>query len=185
MSRGLSEPLNRAQRRFLGLTLPIGALEKRDYFPIEEVGLSSTVLRMLTQHQQGAGQLRGGTLLGFYFEERLSIEVVLPSKHTYQHPFAMEPEYLLGALDAISQVNALPLDWVGNWVMPADGRQPDPCWTEQMWHTARQQALVAGNTVLLTVGMAEDRLEAEAWCEREGEPYKLTVVKSLGFNPKP
>lgn len=186
MNEGVPEPINRAQRRFLGLTMPFRTLEvfNGDYVPVEEVALSVVVTRMLAQQQRGAGQLRGGTLLGFQVEGMLSIEVALPSNHTYQHPFAMEPAYLLGALDAVLQVTALPLDWVGNWVMPADGRQPDAGWTEETWHAARREALVSASSVLLTVGMAEDRLVVEAWSEREGQPFRLPVKKQLFQLPR-
>lgn len=186
MNEDIPQPLNRAQRRFLGLTMPIGAQEltKHDFVPVEDVAISSVVFKMLTQQHLGAGRLRGGTLLGFQVEGKLCIEVALPSNHTYQHPFAMEPAYLLGALDAVLQVTALPLDWVGNWVMPADGRQPDAGWTEETWHAARREALVSASSVLLTVGMAEDRLVIEAWSEREGQPFRLPVKKQLFQLPR-
>lgn len=186
MNEGVPEPINRAQRRFLGLTMPFRTLEvfNGDYVPVEEVALSVVVTRMLAQQQRGAGQLRGGTLLGFQVEGMLSIEVILPSNHLYQHPFAVQPEYLLGALDAVLQVTALPLDWVGNWVMPADGRQPDAGWTEETWHASRREALVSASSVLLTVGMAEDRLVVEAWSEREGQPFRLPVKKQLFQLPR-
>lgn len=174
------QPLNRAQRRFLGLVLPIGlAIYKQDFLPLEEVFLPAIALKMLGQQQQGAGRLRGGPLLGYQRGTTLSIEVALPSNCTPQHPFDVQPEYLLGALDAALQVSADPLDWVGQWVMPADGHHPDACWSEELWHAARSQALVSVSQVLLTVGMAEDRLEVEAWGEREGKPFNIPLRKHV------
>ncbi|WP_291426635.1 hypothetical protein [Deinococcus sp.] len=174
------QPLNRAQRRFLGLVLPIGlAIYKQDFIPVEDVFVSAIPLKMLGQQHQGAGRLRGGVLLGYQQDATLQIDVVLPSSCTPQHPFDLQPDYVLGALDAALQVSPFPLDWVGNWVMPADGRHPEPSWVEEMWHAARGQALVSASQVLLTVGMAEDRLEVEAWGEREGQPYRFPLRKHV------
>lgn len=77
--------LNRAQRRFLGLTLPT-VQENKDYVPVDEVLIPWKPFRLLTQHH-GTGQLRGGTLLGFQIEGKLAIEAVLPSNHTMQPAF--------------------------------------------------------------------------------------------------
>lgn len=172
----MTGPLSRAHRRFLGVTLPPHALPKRgDFQPLEQVDFTPVTRKALQEHVTTAGRLRGGILLGLQEGGRLHIHAVLPGGYGGFPPLSDHGQYVLGAVEAAQQVTGMSLDWVGSWMMPADGLAPDGVWSERAWHLARRHALVSPETVLVTFGQSQERLDVRAWSEDNGEPRPLQV----------
>lgn len=148
---------SRAHRRFLRT---LGALmlpqEAEAYQPVASLVLRSSLWRVLEQHLATAGEVRSGVLLGEHRGSALQITHLLPSGYPpalcAHDPLALDPGYVLGAVDAGRQGGAGPLDWVGHWVIPADGQAPALGWSLRLFRQAQRRALVGPDTPLLLAG---------------------------------
>ncbi|MFC3833024.1 MULTISPECIES: hypothetical protein [Deinococcus] len=82
----------------------------------------------------------------------------------------------LRAVAAARQLSPHPVDWIGTWVMGADGLAQPESADLPVWQRARAQALVSADTVLITVGHSTERLVVRAWVEDDEPPRALEVV---------
>lgn len=172
---------SRAHRRFLRQLQPVRASRDEDYFPVTQLTLALPLRSVLDRHLATAGQPRGGVLLGTQREGNLQVTHLLPAGYppflNTVDPLALDPAYVLGAVDAARQSAPLPLDWIGSWVMPAAGLTPPPEWCLQTFRRARRQALVSAEQPLLVIGRGEDTTSLQAViCEPgTGHPAFLPV----------
>lgn len=172
--------LSRAHRRFLGLALPPQISAADDEFrPLHQVLFQRSTHDMLRQHLQTAGPLRSGLILGYREAGAPGVAqvcAVLSGGYGQRDPLIPDAQYALGAVEAVSQLTTPPCEWLGTWVMPADGLAPSNEWDERIWHAARRRALISPDTVLVTFGQTPERLEVHAYTEDDGQPSPLAVV---------
>lgn len=172
--------LSRAHRRFLGLALPPQVSATHDEFcPLQQVLFLRGTRVMFQQHLQTAGPLRSGLILGYREPGAPSVAqvcAVLSGGYGQRDPLIPDAQYALGAVEALSQLTPHPCEWLGTWVVPADGLAPDSHWDERIWHAARRRALISPDTVLVTFGQTPERLEVHAYTEDDGQPSPLAVV---------
>lgn len=181
MSGALS-PLSRAHRRFLG-TLTAGSVNQ-DVQLHEHLLIAHGLDPVFLQHLATAGIPRGGPLLGYWQDSVLTITHMLSSTPagltSLRDPLAIDPSYLLGALDGLQQVSGHPYDWVGHWYMAADGLETDELTDHLVWRRARRLALVTPGTVLLTIGHGEERPALHAYTVQSGEMLPLEITRESG-----
>lgn len=166
--------LTRAHRRFLGLALPEPASAS---VLLSEVTLAPEHLAFFRARLTGAGEAQGGIVLGSVSGPWLEVDRVLPGGVAMRgDPFALDGAYVLGAVEATRQGAVCDVDWVGHWVMVADGRLPGDAAVRRLWTRARSQALVGPERTLLIVGEHQHTLTVCAYAEDAGEPRPLTVL---------
>lgn len=172
--------LSRAHRRFLGIALPPQVSEPRDeFYPLRQVLFLRPTRAMFQQHLQTAGSLRSGLILGYWEASAPGIAqvcAVLSGGYGQRDPLIPDAQYALGAVEALLQITPHPCEWLGIWVMPADGLAPSDHWDERIWHAARRRALISPDTLLVTFGRDAERLEVSAYTEDDGEPSPLSVA---------
>lgn len=172
---------SRAHRRFLRQLQPVRASRDAEYFPVNKLTLALPLRSVIDRHFATAGQPRGGILLGTHQESTLHVTHLLPAGYppflNTVDPLALDPGYVLGAVDAARQGTAGPLDWVGSWVMPATGLMPSPEWCLQAFRRAQRHALVSAEQPLLVIGQGTVTTALQAViCELEtGHPSFLTT----------
>lgn len=175
-------PMSRAHRRFLSL-LTAGQAAP-DFQLQDQILLAQGLDAVLLQHLATAGTPRGGPLLGHWQDGDLTVTHMLsatpPGLITPRDPLAIDPAYLLGALDSLQQDPSRPHDWVGHWYMAADGLETDELTDHVVWRCARRRALVTPGTVLLMIGHGEARPAIHAYSVQAGEMLPLEVKCETG-----
>lgn len=178
-------PLSRAHRRFLGLVAPVD--QSGDFVPLQRLVLAPGCREILIAHLATAGVARGGLLIGRVQGEALHVRLVLPAGYLGHlppgDPLAVDGAYVLGAVDAARMVGEEDLDWVGSWVMRANGLAAPEAADHAVWRQARHRALVSPQTVLVTVGQGRERLAVRAYTEDDGTPLPLEVIWAHGRGP--
>lgn len=171
----LSYP-SRAHRRFLGLTLPPQLVVHADDFMVpKRFSLAGRAKKAMYEHLSTAGQMRGGILLGHQEAETLHISALLPNGYGVADPYAPDPQYVLGAVEAAQLLADKPLDWIGNWLMPADTILTAE-WCDQVWVECRKRALVPLGTAVITFGYTSERVEHIAWADDGEGRSVLTAI---------
>ncbi|WP_216329703.1 hypothetical protein [Deinococcus aestuarii] len=175
-------PLSRAHRRFLGLVAPVD--QSGDFVPLQRLVFAPGCREILIAHLATAGVARSGFLIGRIQGETLHVRLVLPAGYPGYlppgDPLAIDGAYVLGAVDAARMSTGEDLDWVGSWVMRADGLAAAESADHALWRQARHRALVSPQAVLVTVGQGRERLVVRAYAEDDGVPLPLEVVWEHG-----
>lgn len=184
---------SRAHRRFLRLLAPTRSVSEQTepYVPLVGIVLDRSLRSVLEMHLATAGQLRSGILLGSRQAETLLVRILLPAGYppflAKLHAFDMDARYVLGAVDALRLTSVGSWDWVGQWVMPADGLVPGDAWVQWACRMSMSRALMDVDTPLLIFGRSSERVEVQAWAaDPEGarnDCRELTVtwMGSLGI----
>ncbi|GAA5513101.1 hypothetical protein Dcar01_01827 [Deinococcus carri] len=179
----LQPPLSRAHRRILGLIAPVGI--EGDYHPLRRLVFAPGCRAATYAHLETAGVARGGLLIGYTRTGTVHVHMILPAGYVgllpAGDPLAVDASYVLGVVDAARLSSGEPLDWVGSWVMRADGRAVSETADYEVWRRARRRALVSSEVALVTVGQDPERLIARAYVEDEGAPMPLEVVWEHGW----
>lgn len=169
--------LSRAHRRFLGLTVPLPSADEHS-LSLQAIEFVPGSRRRFAEHLATAGAPRSGLLIGHRSGDRVHVQAILG--RGYGWPTAqrlqVDAHYALGAVEAAQQLSGHPMDWVGTWCMPADGRARPAHTDRRIWHRARHLALVSEESVLVTIGHSPERLVLRAWIEEDGQPRALEVV---------
>ncbi|MFC3834219.1 hypothetical protein [Deinococcus rufus] len=168
--------LSRAHRRFLNLALPLPGADEHSP-ALQTVEFASGSRSLFNAHIATAGVPRGGILLGHRVSDRLHVHAILGAGYGQAtiHPLEVDPQYALGAVEAAQQVSGDPLDWIGTWTMPADGRARPAHTDRRVWYRARHRALISEEAVLVTVGQSPERLVVRAWVVDDDQPRALEV----------
>lgn len=174
--------LSRAHRRVLGLLAPVDT--RQDYVPVQTVVFGPGCRSALQAHLATAGVARGGLLIGQLDAGTVHVRLILPAGFVGRlppgDPLAYDPSYLLGAVDVARLISGEGLDWVGTWVMRADGHASTELADEAVWWRARRRALVSDQVVFVTVGQGRTRLVVRAYVEDDGQPVGLKVAWGPG-----
>lgn len=169
----------RLHRRLLGLTPPLDLSGERTDVPLRTLVCHHEDRALLRRHLATAGQCRGGLLLGTRAGETLFLTHVLSAGYAWWlpegDPFAVDARYVLGAVDALRNDSETHLDWIGNWVMYADGRVGSEEADRALWEEAYRRALVSEDAVLMVLGLNERRLEVRGYRVAQGQPETLEV----------
>lgn len=167
--------VSRAHRRFLGLAVPLPAADEL-MSTLQAITFAPGSQSRFNQHLATAGVPRSGLLIGHRAGDRLHVQAILGAGYGgAPHALHVEAQYALGAVDAAQRLSHHPVDWVGTWVMAADGRAHPEAADLPLWHRARALALVSDDAALVTVGHTPERLVVRAWCGDDG-PRALDVV---------
>lgn len=169
----------RAHRRFLGLTLPPQlVVPDEDFATPRYAAVEAGVKKAMYEHLTTAGQERGGILLGYQVAETLHITALLPNGYGVADPYAADPQYALGAVDAAQQHSPHPIDWAGNWLMPAEGVLTAK-WCDEVWFKSKARGLLPLGVPVMTFGRGIERVEYIFWAS-DGETRIVLDTQSKG-----
>lgn len=169
---------SRAHRRFLGLTLPPQlVVPDEDFAVAHSIAVEKGVKKAMYEHLSTMGQERGGILLGYQAGETLHITALLPNGYGMADPYTPQAQYVLGAVEAAQQHAAHPVDWVGSWLMPADGELRGD-WCDEVWLTCKARGLLPLGVPVMTFGRTAEQVEVEyyAWIDK-GEGRNILDIK--------
>ncbi|WP_420594330.1 hypothetical protein [Deinococcus sp.] len=161
--------LSRAQRRFLGL---MGEEDLSDLVGINTpLEMSSAACAALLNYLSQGMAYRSGPLFGYRGPDRYEVTHVLtgtPPGEASEEPFGLNPAYLLGASEALRQVDP-GLDWIGHWLMVPGGQMPSDKVARAYVRQAAQLELVDMVTPLLIMGLIDFAPGAVAsrWLNRQ------------------
>lgn len=167
----------RATQRFLGV---IAHGRPVDRSPLEKVHVEPTPWNILLTMLERPGRYRSGPLFGSRAEGIMFITDAAHAGYGLYSPLSVDPAYLLGWSDCLSQYGSNDTDWVGHWLIQPSNRSFDALAQDAWMRRAAVRGLIDERHFMIFLGLDAEQLKYDAftWSQGQAVPVDLHVALS-------
>lgn len=173
-----SHRIPRATQRFLGII----ARQRGERTPVAKVRIEPDAWSFLMTMLERVGTNRSGPLFGDQLGETVTVTDAahkgydqMSLSQTSLSFYQMDPSYMLGWSDCLSNYGENDVDWVGQWVMLPNNFVITEFGAYDWVEAAAQRGLVSDQHFLIFIGLAGEQVKARAYVWVRGEVVEVDL----------